>query len=93
MIGTALAARAALVVAGFAAAAAVVARRGRPVAPAPRLSVLERASLGRAGGLALVAADGRRLLVGYGEGPPRLVLELDLAARAAGERAGDGGAP
>ncbi len=47
---------------------------GRPAAP---LRVLARLSLGKGGALFLVAAGGRRFLVGVGEQGPRLLAELD----------------
>ena len=63
-------------------ALAALARRRAAVAPAtPRLTVVASAALGdsRRGnqaGVALVEADGRRLVVAYGEGGAKLVADL-----------------
>jgi len=63
--------------------ALLVVRRGRlPAGPAPELLVTERHALGRDGGVAVLAAGGRRFIVGYGASGVTLVAEL--------ERAGDG---
>jgi len=75
----ATAARACLAAAAIAAAAALVRRRGRSAA-APALAIAARAPLGGDAGLALVEADGRRMLVGYGGGGVSLVAELRAVA-------------
>ena len=67
---------AALAVAGLAAAAAALHRHhGEQIAP-PTLTLLERQPLGRDAGLALVTADGRRLIVGWGATGVTLLAEL-----------------
>ena len=72
----AVAARAALVLLGLAAAVLLVRRRGR-AAPGPDpVSVLARAPLGPGLGVALLEADGQRLLVGWGKDGVRLVRDL-----------------
>lgn len=68
------AARAALAVAALAAAPALLRRRARPAGAASPLRVLAREPLGRDAGVALVEADGRRILVGFG---PHGVRALD----------------
>ncbi len=74
-------AAAALVVAGLAAAAfALHRRRGGLVAP-PSLALLERQPLGRDVGLALVAAGGRRLVVGWGAAGVTVLAELPRGDR------------
>jgi flagellar protein FliO/FliZ len=61
------AARAALAVAVLAAAPALLRSRARTAAPGPpSLRVIAREPLGRDAGVAIVEADGRRLLVGFG---------------------------
>ncbi len=50
-------------------------RRG-PFATPPALRLVARAGLTQKAGLALVEVEGRRLLVGYGEGPPALLARL-----------------
>ncbi len=60
------AARAALGVAALAAAPALLRGRARAAPGASPLRVIARASLGRDAGIAIVEADGRRLLVGFG---------------------------
>lgn len=71
----AVAARAALAVAALAVVAVLV--RGRPrSAGAPVLAVLARAPLAGGAGIALVEADGRRLLLGFGRDGVVLVAEL-----------------
>ena len=50
-------------------------RRRTPVA-ATSLRVVQRAALGPKSGVALVEAEGARLLVAYGEGTPRLITRL-----------------
>lgn len=76
------AARAGLAAAGVG-ALALLARRPARGGAAPALRVTARAALTRAGGVALVEVDGRRLLVGFGERAVELLCELDPAA---GER-------
>jgi flagellar protein FliO/FliZ len=71
----AAAARAVLVLAVLAATALLLRRRARPAALDPVL-VLSRAPLGPGMGVALVEADGRRLLVGWGKDGVRLVRDL-----------------
>ncbi len=71
------AARAALAVAAFAAAPALLRRRARPAGAASPLLVLAREPLGRDVGVALIEADGRRVLVGFG---PHGVRALALPA-------------
>jgi hypothetical protein len=67
---------AALVVAALAGTAfALHHRRDRPPA-LPTLTLLERRPLGRDAGLALVAAGGRRLVVGWGTGGVTVLAEL-----------------
>lgn len=63
-----VAARAALAVAALAAAPALLLRtRRRPAdGPAPALRLIAREPLGREAGVAVIEADGRRLLVGFG---------------------------
>lgn len=69
-------AAASLVVAGLAAAAfALHQRRDGPLVR-PTLALLERQPLGRDAGLALVAAGGRRLVVGWGTAGVTLLAEL-----------------
>lgn len=46
----------------------------------PALRVVARAGLTQRAGLALVEVEGRRLLVGYGDGAPRVLAGADLAA-------------
>jgi len=58
------------------AAAALRWRRTRNVAPAV-VSVVERHPLGRETGVAVLVAEGRRLLVGFGPGGVSLLRELD----------------
>lgn len=60
------AARAALAVAVLAAAPALLRRRGGPAPATASLRVIAREPLGRDAGVAIVEADGRRLLVGFG---------------------------
>jgi flagellar biogenesis protein FliO len=73
---TALAARAALALAGLAALVLVVRRRTRPAAAPEPVAVLARAPLGPGIGVALVEAGGRRLLLGFGRDGVRLVRDL-----------------
>lgn len=57
--------------------AAVALRRRRAGASAPlAVSVAERHAMGRETGVAVLAAEGRRLLVGYGPGGVALLTEL-----------------
>jgi len=77
------AARGLLAVAGLAALAALARRRPRAREQAPRLAVVERALLGRDGGVALLEADGRRLVVGFGPGGAQLLADLGGGSRAA----------
>ena len=72
----AVAARAALALLGLAALALLVRRRGRTPAGAAPVAVLARAPLGPGLGVALLEADGRRLLVGWGKDGVRLVRDL-----------------
>lgn len=72
------AARAGLAATGVG-AVALLARRPRRVAAAQALRVSARAGLSRAGGVAVVEVDGRRLLVGFGERAVELLCELDPA--------------
>jgi flagellar protein FliO/FliZ len=71
----AIGARAALVVAAIAAAAAWVRRRPQ-VTARPALSVVARAPLGSGAGLAVVEVGGRRLVVGFGRDGVSLIAEL-----------------
>jgi flagellar protein FliO/FliZ len=71
-----LAARAALVALGVAALALLARRRGRPALAAAAVAVVARAPLGPGLGVALVEADGRRLLVGWGKDGVRLLRDL-----------------
>lgn len=72
----ALAARATLALLGLAAAVVLV-RRRRGAAPVTTpVAILARAPLGAGLGVALVEADGRRLLVGWGKEGVRLVRDL-----------------
>lgn len=71
-----VAARGLLAVAGLGAMAALARRRPRTRERTPRLAVLERATLGRDGGVALLEADGRRMLVGFGPEGARLLADL-----------------
>jgi hypothetical protein len=77
------AARAALAAGGFFVAAALVRRRraGEACRAAP-LSVEARATLAQGAGVAVVEADGRRLLLSFGKDGARLILELTRPARA-----------
>jgi flagellar protein FliO/FliZ len=77
------AARAALAVAALGAAALWVRRSPARLAAGAALAVVARAPLGRDAGLAIVEADGRRLLVGHGDGGVRLVAELGPSTRGA----------
>jgi len=62
---------------GLLGALLVAARALRPEAALRRnLAVLEREPLGRAGGLALVEVDGRRLLLGWAPAGTTLLLDL-----------------
>jgi flagellar protein FliO/FliZ len=61
------AARAGLVVAGLAGAAALARARRRTTTP-PALAILSRAPLAREVGIALIEVEGHRMLVGYGTG-------------------------
>lgn len=70
------AARALAVAALLAAGVLVVRRRQRPPVALPRLTVVERAPLAKDVGLALVRAEGRRLLVGFGPGGTTLVADV-----------------
>ncbi|MBK9516587.1 MAG: flagellar biosynthetic protein FliO [Anaeromyxobacter sp.] len=83
-----LAARAGLAAAGVGAVAALARRRGPAAAAGAGLRVTGRAGLGRAAAVALVEVDGRRFLLGVGEGAPELLAELEPAgqARRAGAR-------
>jgi flagellar biogenesis protein FliO len=67
--------RAVAVVALVGAAGAALRRRARSTAP-PLVDVLERRILGRETGVAVLAAEGRRLLVGYGPAGVRLLATL-----------------
>jgi flagellar protein FliO/FliZ len=78
----ALAARAALALVALAALVLLVRRRGRATPVADPVAVLARAPLGPGLGVALVEAEGRRLLVGWGKDGVRLVR--DLGAREGG---------
>lgn len=69
------AARAALAAAAVGAVAALLRRRARPAATAP-LAVVAREALAPGAGLAVVHADGRRLLVGFGRDGVSLVRDL-----------------
>jgi hypothetical protein len=69
-------AAAALVVAGVAAAAFALHRRRGGLSAPPALALLERQPLGRDAGLALLAAGGRRLVVGWGSAGVTLLAEL-----------------
>ena len=71
----AAAARALLALAALAAGLLLARRRVRVPSPHPVL-VLSRAPLGPGLGVALVEADGRRLLVGWGKEGVRLVRDL-----------------
>ena len=71
----AAAARALLALAALAAGLLLARRRARAPSPPPVL-VLSRAPLGPGLGVALVEADGRRLLVGWGKEGVRLVRDL-----------------
>jgi flagellar protein FliO/FliZ len=73
------AARAALVAGAIAGIALLAQRRARPAPPTP-LAVLARKPIAPGAGLALVDADGRRLLVGFGRDGVRLVADLGAAA-------------
>lgn len=64
-------------------AVAIRSRRARAAAPLCA-AVIERHSLGRETGVAVVSAEGRRLLVGFGPGGVALLREL---GRPDGERA------
>jgi hypothetical protein len=75
------AARGALAVAALGGLAALVRRAPARARAAEPLAVLARTRLGRDAGLVLVEADGRRLLVGHGEGGVRLVADLGSPAR------------
>jgi hypothetical protein len=57
------------------AGAALHRRRSAAIAP-PAVSVMERRELGREAGIAVLAAEGRRLLVGYGQAGVALLAEL-----------------
>lgn len=70
------AARAAVAVAALGALAVLVRRAPRAAALPPPLALVSRAALSREAGLALVEADGRRMLVGYGEHGVRLLADL-----------------
>lgn len=72
------AARAALALAALAAAPALLRSRSRAAPGAPPLRVVAREQLGRDAGIAIVEADGRRLLVGFG---PHGVQALAARAR------------
>jgi flagellar protein FliO/FliZ len=74
------AARAAVAVCALAALAVLVRGTPRATAGPARLVLVSRAALSRDAGLAFVEADGRRLLVGYGEGGVRLVADLSADA-------------
>jgi flagellar protein FliO/FliZ len=76
---TALAARAALAVLALAAVVLLVRRRGRAARPPELIAVLARAPLGPGLGVALLEAEGRRLLVGWGKDGVRLVRDLGPA--------------
>jgi flagellar protein FliO/FliZ len=71
----AAAARALLALAALATGVLLARRRARAPSPHPVL-VLSRAPLGPGLGVALVEADGRRLLVGWGKEGVRLVRDL-----------------
>jgi flagellar protein FliO/FliZ len=58
-------------------------RRGAFGAP-PALRLISRAGLTQKAGLALVEVEGRRLLVGYGDGPPSLLATVADRPRADG---------
>jgi flagellar protein FliO/FliZ len=72
----AVAARAALAFSALLAAVLLLRRRAQAGAPPPMVAVVARAPLGAGLGLALVEADGRRLLVGWGKDGVRLVRDL-----------------
>ncbi len=76
------AARAALAAGGVFAVAALVRRRraGEACRAAP-LSVAARTPLAQGTGVAIVEADGRRLLVSFGKDGARLIVELTRPAR------------
>jgi hypothetical protein len=74
------AARAALVAAALGGAVVLVRRRAG-ASPAAPLAVVARTPLASGAALALVDADGRRLLVGVGRDGVRLVADLGAARR------------
>jgi flagellar protein FliO/FliZ len=73
---SAIAARAALVLAGLFALVLLVRRRARVVSSPAPVAVIARAPLGPGLGIALVEAGGRHLLVGWGKDGVRLVRDL-----------------
>jgi len=64
---------------------ALALRRGAPPG-APALEVVGRHGLARDTGIAIVSADGRRLLIGYGPRGVALVVELSAPPPAQGPR-------
>lgn len=76
----ALAARAGLATCGIG-ALALLARRWRTgKREAPALQLHARIGLGRSGSVALLEVEGRRFLVGFGDGAPALLAELAPAS-------------
>ena len=61
------------------AAALLLLRRRAKTHPAP-LHVSARVGLSQRAGLAIVELDGARLLIGYGDGAPRLLERLTLSS-------------
>lgn len=53
------------------------AKTGLPRRPERRLELLERLTVGKGAQLTLVSVEGRRLLIGSGDKPVCLVLDLD----------------
>jgi flagellar biogenesis protein FliO len=60
--------------------------RGRAVDSRPRIEVLDRLSLGGKKSLLLIAIEGRRLLIGVGEGAAPSISPFDEIRRAASSR-------
>ena len=80
----ALAARAGLATCGIG-ALALLARRWRAgPREAPMLQLHARVGLGRSGSVALLEVDGRRFLLGLGDGAPALLAELAPAGATGG---------
>ncbi len=81
-----VAARAALAAGGIFAAAALVRRRAGDASRLAPLTVVARAPLAQGAGVAVVEADGRRLLVSFGRDGARLLADLERpAARDVGQ--------